>query len=73
VLFNCRSPRPGEIDGKDYYCRSREEIEGLREKENFIVPNVRGDLHAVDLNDAARTLATADLFFGLVMSKHYCV
>jgi hypothetical protein len=27
-------------------------------KENFIVLNVRGDLQAVDLKDAARTLAT---------------
>jgi guanylate kinase len=63
VLYNCRSPRPGEIDGKDYHFRSREEIERLREKENFIVLDVRGDLQAVDLNDAKRTLAAGDLFF----------
>ena len=63
VLYNCRSPRPGEIDGKDYHFRSREEIERLREKENFIVLDVRGDLQAVDLNDAERTLAAGDLFF----------
>ena len=24
VLYNCRAPRPGEIDGKDYHFRSRE-------------------------------------------------
>ena len=63
VLYNCRSPRPGEIDGKDYHFRSREEIERLREKGNFIVLDVRGDLQAVDLNDAERTLAAGDLFF----------
>ena len=63
VLYNCRSPRPGEIDGKDYHFRSREEIERLREKDNFIVLDVRGDLQAVDLNDAERTLAAGDLFF----------
>jgi guanylate kinase len=63
VLYNCRSPRPGEIDGKDYHFRSREEIERLREKENFIVLDVRGDLQAVNLNDAERTLAAGDLFF----------
>ena len=57
VLYNCRSPRPGEIDGKDYYFRSREEIDGLREKKNFVVLDVRGDLQAVDLNDVERTLA----------------
>jgi guanylate kinase len=63
VLYNCRSPRPGEIDGEDYYFRSREEIEALRVKENFMVLDVRGDLQAVDLNDAERMLATGDLFF----------
>ena len=63
MLYNCRSPRPGEIDGKDYHFRSREVIEGLREKKNFIVLDVRGDLQAVDLNDAERTPAAGDLFF----------
>jgi guanylate kinase len=63
VLFNCRSPRPGEIDGEDYHFRSRKEIETLREKGNFIVLDVRGDLQAVDLSDAERTLAAGDLFF----------
>ena len=63
VLYNCRSPRPGELDGKDYYFRSREEIERLREKQNFIVLDVRGDLQAVDLKDIERRLATGDLFF----------
>ena len=63
VLYNCRSPRPGERDGKDYYFRSREEIERLREKGNFIVLDVRGDLQAVDLNDIEQRLARGDLFF----------
>jgi len=63
VLYNCRSPRPGEIDGEDYYFRSREEIMGFRERKNFVVLDVRGDLQAVDLNDAERKLAAGDLFF----------
>jgi guanylate kinase len=63
VLYNCRSPRPGEIDGKDYQFRSREEIEGFRNKEKFIVLDVRGDLQAVDLNDVDRGLAAGDLFY----------
>jgi guanylate kinase len=63
VLYNCRSPRPGEIDGKDYRFRPREEIEGFRNKENFIVLDVRGDLQAVDLNDVDRGLAAGDLFY----------
>jgi guanylate kinase len=63
VLYNCRAARPGEIDGKDYRFRSREEIEGFRQKQNFIVLDVRGDLQAVDLNDLDRGLAEGDLFF----------
>jgi guanylate kinase len=63
VLYNCRSPRPGEIDGKDYHFRSREEIDRFRERQNFIVLDVRGDLQAVDLNDVQRELAAGDLFY----------
>jgi guanylate kinase len=63
VLYNCRSPRPGEMDGKDYRFRSREEIEGFRNRANFIVLDVRGDLQAVDLNDVVRGLAAGDLFY----------
>jgi guanylate kinase len=63
VLYNCRSPRPGEIDGKDYWFRSREEIETFRKRENFIVLDVRGDLQAVDLTDLYRGSATSDFFF----------
>ena len=44
VLYNSRSPRPGEKDEEDYHFRRREEIENLREKENFVVMEVRGDL-----------------------------
>jgi guanylate kinase len=63
VLYNCRAPRPGEIDGKDYRFRSREEIEQFRQRENFIVLDVRGDLQAVDLSDLDRGLPEGDLFF----------
>ena len=68
VLYDCRSPRPGEIDAKDYHFRSREEIGGFREKENFVVVEVRGDLQAVDLNDAERALAGGDLFYEAIRS-----
>ena len=63
VLYNCRSPRPGEIDGKDYHFRSRKEIEGFRGKKNFVVLDVRGDLQAVDLHEIERALPAADLLF----------
>jgi guanylate kinase len=63
VLHNSRSPRPAETEGEDYYFRSRDEIEGLREKKDFIVLDVRGDLQAVDLNSAQQMLAAGNLFF----------
>jgi hypothetical protein len=63
VLYNSRSARPGEIDGKDYHFRKREEIKRWREKENFIVLEVRGDLQAVDLEQASQMLKESDLFY----------
>jgi len=51
VLYNCRQPRPGEQDGVDYHFRSRSVIEALREKEDFIVLDVRGDLQALDVKN----------------------
>jgi guanylate kinase len=63
VLYNSRSPRPGEIDGQDYHFRSRDEVTKLQAKENFAVLDVRGDVQAVDLKEAEQTLAAADLFF----------
>ncbi|MBN2520908.1 MAG: hypothetical protein JXB17_10415, partial [Bacteroidales bacterium] len=46
VLYNSRAARPGEIDGIDYYFRSRNEIESLKKKDHFVVMDVRGDLQA---------------------------
>ena len=63
VLYNSRAPRPAEIDGKDYHFRRREEIESFRNKDNFIVLDVRGDLQAADLNDADEVLRSGDLFY----------
>lgn len=51
VLYNSRPPRPGEEDGVDYHFRSRSVIEALREKEDFIVLDVRGDLQALDVKN----------------------
>ena len=63
VLFNSRSPRPGEKDGEDYHFRRREEIENLREKENFVVMEVRGDLQAFDLKELHRLFKKGDVLF----------
>jgi guanylate kinase len=63
VLYNSRSPRPGERDGVDYHFRRREEIEALRGREGFVVMEVRGDLQAADLGAIERDLADGDVLF----------
>jgi guanylate kinase len=63
VLYNSREPRPGEADGVDYHFRSREEIENLKEKNHFMVMDVRGDLQALDLKELSASLAKGDVFF----------
>ncbi|MBF0629654.1 MAG: hypothetical protein HQL89_01530 [Magnetococcales bacterium] len=56
VLFNDRSPYPGEDDGVDYYFRSRMELESMRFKEGFVVADVRGNLQALEINQIRRIL-----------------
>lgn len=63
VLYNSRAPRPGELDGRDYHFRPAQVIEALREKPEYAVFDVRGDLQALNLRELTTHLATADLFF----------
>jgi guanylate kinase len=63
ILYNSRLPRPGEVDGVDYNFRTRDFIEGLRNKDNFLVLDVRGDLQALDLKFLEKALAQGDAFF----------
>jgi guanylate kinase len=57
VLYDSRAPRPGEVDGVDYHFRTREYIEQLRNKNNFLVTDVRGDLQALDMDYLRETIA----------------
>ncbi|MEQ8175864.1 MAG: hypothetical protein ABRQ26_12430 [Syntrophomonadaceae bacterium] len=64
VLYNSRKPRPGEQEGVDYYFRSRTEMEGLGQKERFVLLNVRGDLQGVDLDELSSVIGQGqDIFF----------
>lgn len=63
VLFNSRTPRPGERDGVDYHFRTRSQIEALRDRDEFAVLDVRGDLQALDLRSLSSLLQTGDAFF----------
>jgi len=63
VLYNSRSPRPGEKNDEDYHFPRREEIEKFRDRDNYIVMDVRGDLQAFDIKELSELLAKGDLFF----------
>lgn len=63
VLYNDRSPRPGEKDGEDYHFRRRDEIEKLKNRNGFTVLDVRGDLQAIDTKELRDMLAKGDVFF----------
>jgi guanylate kinase len=63
VLYNSRSARPGEIDGVDYYFRTRHEIEALKDSDDYVVMDVRGDLQAIDLKELVSTLEKSGVLF----------
>ncbi len=63
VLYDSRAPRPGEVDGVDYHFRQRSEIEALRDREGFVVFEVRNDLQAMDTRELETMLAASDVFF----------
>jgi guanylate kinase len=63
VLTNSRPARPGEAEGVDYHFRKREEIEKLKEKDHFVVMDVRGDLQALNLLELSSGLTKGDIFF----------
>lgn len=64
VLYNCRAPRPGEVDGQDYHFRSREYLESLRSADGFLVLDVRNDVQALAMADVWALLESGtDAFF----------
>jgi len=63
VLYNSRSPRPGEVDGVDYHFRTRSQIEALRAQSRFAVLDVRGDLQALDVEQLRALLSESCAFF----------
>ena len=63
VLYNTRSPRPGEIEGVDYYFRTRNQVEEFRKDPDFVVIEVRGDLQALSISSLKKQLENGDVFF----------
>jgi guanylate kinase len=63
VLVNSRRPRPGEVEGVDYYFRTRDQVEALRTDKKYAVIEVRNDLHALDIPELESQLKTGDALF----------
>ena len=63
VLVNSRDPRPGEIDGVDYYFRARAQVEALRTVDRYVVLEARTDLQALDIEELESLLRQGDAFF----------
>lgn len=63
VIYNDRSPRPGEKEGVDYFFRARKEILRLKKVPGFLVMNVRGDLQALDTTGLLRQLKLSNVVF----------
>jgi guanylate kinase len=63
VLYNSRSPRPGELDGRDYHFRTRSQIEAFRADKRYALLDVRGDLQAFDVEELQSLLTRGDVIF----------
>jgi guanylate kinase len=63
VLVISRRPRPGEIEGADYYFRSRDQVEGLKSDSRYAVLEVRNDLHAINVPELQSALERGDVLF----------
>jgi len=63
VLYNSRSPRPGERDGVDYHFRTRSQVEALRAQTRYAALDVRGDLQALDVEELRVWLVESNAFF----------
>jgi len=63
VLYNSRSPRPGELDGLDYHFRTHSQIQAFKADNRYALLEVRGDLQALDLEELLSVLSRGDVFF----------
>jgi guanylate kinase len=63
VCYDSRAPRPGEQEEVDFYFRTRRFIEDLRENEDYLVIEYRGDMLAVNFVDMIKLLKEGDVFF----------
>lgn len=63
ILYNSRSARPNEVDGDDYYFRTKDYLNSLRTNKNYLVFDVRDDIQALDINELLNNLHKNNLIF----------
>ncbi len=63
ILYNSRSARPNEMDGDDYYFRTKDYLNSLRTNKNYLVFDVRDDIQALDINELVNNLNTNNIIF----------
>ncbi|MBF0185079.1 MAG: hypothetical protein HQM06_11925 [Magnetococcales bacterium] len=63
VMFNDRTPRPGEEEGIHYFFRPRGFIEALRDKAGYVVADVLGDLQALEIAQIQRIIEAGRIPF----------
>lgn len=63
ILYNSRSARPNEVDGDDYYFRTKDHLNSLRTNKNYLVFDVRDDIQALDINELLNNLHKNNLIF----------
>jgi guanylate kinase len=63
VLVNSRAPRPGELEGVDYFFRPRAQVEALRADPQYTVLEARSDLQALDLQELLAWLRRGEVLF----------
>lgn len=70
VMFNSRSPRPGETDGVEFRFRPRTYIEELIKKKDLLALEVRGDLHALNVRKIEKIVKKSD---ALIIDHPYMI
>lgn len=63
VVYNSRNPRPGEVEGIDYFFRNEDELHSLRKNAEYLVSRVRGDLQAINIKNLLRDLTRGEVLF----------
>jgi guanylate kinase len=63
VLYNSRKPRPNEKEGKDFYFRSREELNKLKNNDQYLVIPVHNDIQVIEIAAVTEQITDQNLLY----------